>query len=107
MDIARITQSPPDEAARVEGLPPPAPARAPAPAAPRPRAPRGSWGVGLIAAGMFLLLAALLTWPRLANAATSVVDAGDPLEDVWTLRWIDQALLTDPARLYDAPIFHG
>jgi hypothetical protein len=61
----------------------------------------------LIAAGVFVVLAGLLTWPRLADAASSVVDPGDPLEDIWTLRWIDQALLTDPARLYDAPIFHG
>jgi hypothetical protein len=67
-------------------------------------------GVGaaaLLGAGLFAVLAVLLTWPRLANAAASVVDPGDPLEDVWTLRWIDHALLTDPAHLYDAPIFHG
>jgi hypothetical protein len=60
-----------------------------------------------LAAELFVGLAVLLTWPRLANATTSVVDFGDPLEDVWTLRWINQALLTDPARLYDAPIFQG
>ena len=90
----------------------PAPAQPPAqvmadPAT--PARPRVAWpgGVGLLGVGLFLLLAALLTWPRLANAATSVVDPGDPLEDVWTLRWIDHALLTDPAHLYDAPIFHG
>ena len=74
---------------------------------PRPPACRVA-GLGRVAGrGAVPLLAALLTWPRLANAATSVVDLGDPLEDVWTLRWIDHALLTDPARLYDAPIFHG
>src|SRR4051812_28105957 len=68
--------------------------------------PRRGAGWGAVAAlGAFVLLAGLLTWPRLANATTSVVDPGDPLEDIWTLRWIDHALLTDPARLYAAPIF--
>jgi hypothetical protein len=59
------------------------------------------------AAGLFLVLAAGLTWPRLANAAWSVVDTGDPLKDVWMLFWIDHGLLHDPARLYAAPIFYG
>ena len=65
---------------------------------------RGSLALG---AGVFLVLAGVMTWPRLANLATSVVDHGDPLEDIWTLQWIGRTLLTDPARLYDAPIFYG
>jgi hypothetical protein len=56
---------------------------------------------------VFAVLAGITTWPRLAHLTTSVVDHGDPLEDIWTLQWIGRALLTDPARLYDAPIFHG
>ena len=56
---------------------------------------------------LFGLLAALLTWPRLPDAAHSVVDYGDPLAYIWRLRWIDHALLHDPAHLYEAPIFYG
>src|SRR5690349_18850955 len=74
---------------------------------PLPRAGGRRGAALLLAAGLFLLLAGLLTWPRLGQAASSVVDFGDPLEDVWTLQWIDHALLTDPAHLYDAPIFYG
>ncbi len=74
---------------------------------PAARAPRRGWVGPLLGAVVFLLLAGLLTWPRLANATWSVVDPGDPLEDIWTLRWIDHALLTDPTQLYSAPIFHG
>ncbi len=72
-----------------------------------PRAARRGWVGPLLGAVVFVVLAGLLTWPRLANATWSVVDPGDPLEDVWTLRWIDHALLTDPTQLYAAPIFHG
>ena len=109
MDTAQSDTSQRNPAGLVQ-MPPPmaspgSPQPAPVPA--RPRAAGQGWVGALIAAGVFVLLAGLLTWPRLANAATSVVDSGDPLEDIWTLRWIDQALLSDPARLYDAPIFHG
>jgi hypothetical protein len=48
-----------------------------------------------------------LTWPRLPNAANSVVDYGDPLTVIWHMRWISHALLTDPSTLYAAPIYHG
>ncbi|MDQ3929738.1 MAG: hypothetical protein M3328_11415, partial [Chloroflexota bacterium] len=61
----------------------------------------------LLGAGLFALLASVLTWPRLGMAASSVVDYGDPLLHVWRVRWIGYALLNDPGHLFDAPIFHG
>src|SRR4051812_12831549 len=88
---------------RSGAAPPPAAAPAPTPAfvdlPPVPRSEGRRGAAVILAAGLFLLLAGLLTWPRLGQAAASVVDFGDPLEDVWTLRWIDHALLTDPAHL--------
>ncbi|MDQ2809582.1 MAG: hypothetical protein M3Z04_22130, partial [Chloroflexota bacterium] len=61
----------------------------------------------LIALVLYFAVAALVTWPQVPQAGTSVPDTGDPAESIWTLHWIAQALLHDPAHLYAAPIFHG
>jgi hypothetical protein len=57
--------------------------------------------VALVAA----LATVVMTWPLAPNAATSVQDLGDPLLQIWTLKWELHQLARDPLRLYDANIF--
>ena len=64
-------------------------------------------GPTLIALLLYFAVAALVTWPQVPQAGTAVPDTGDPAESIWTLHWIAQAVLHDPAHLYAAPIFHG
>jgi hypothetical protein len=56
---------------------------------------------------LFLVVAALVTWPQLPHAADSLRDAGDPALFVWTLHWLATAVTHDPAQIYAGPIFHG
>ncbi|MCC6627512.1 MAG: hypothetical protein IT340_08940 [Chloroflexi bacterium] len=46
-----------------------------------------------------------MTWPLAANAAGSVQDLGDPLLQIWTLKWDLHQLARDPLRLYEANTF--
>ena len=75
------------------------PARGPAPLVQRLTTP--------LALLLFLVVAALVTWPQLPHAADSLRDAGDPALFVWTLHWLATAVTHDPAQLYAGPIFHG
>ena len=78
------------------------PATSPAP----PRValgPLAEWG------GLVLLLttaAIVVTWPQVLVLGSAVNDYGDPLLNAWTLAWVARTLPTDPARLFDANIFH-
>ena len=54
----------------------------------------------------FLLLSALMTWPLVRHAGSAVQDHGDPLYDIWSMRWFQHQVLADPARLWDANILH-
>src|SRR5688500_5259113 len=57
-------------------------------------------------AGLVAILATLImTWPLAPNAATSVQDLGDPLLQIWTLKWDLHQLARDPLHLYDANTF--
>ena len=56
--------------------------------------------------GLFLLLAALLTWPLPIRLSTAVADTGDPLLNAWILDWVSHALVHQPFRLFDAPIYY-
>jgi hypothetical protein len=74
---------------------------------PRNQPHRDTLLTSLGAATLFALLAVVMTWPRLPTAGTTVVDYGDPLSGIWRFRWIDYAIASDFAHLYDAPIFRG
>lgn len=55
----------------------------------------------------YALLTVALTWPLPLRLATAVPnDIGDPLLNTWILAWDSHALLTDPAHLFNANIFH-
>jgi hypothetical protein len=70
------------------------------------RTDAGALNRAAIAALVYGLLGVVLThplWQHLAAAVPS--DIGDPLLNAWTLAWDTHALLTYPARLFDANIF--
>jgi hypothetical protein len=55
---------------------------------------------------LFVALTVALTWPLTKNIHIAVSDAGDPLLNTWIVDWVSHSLLTDPLRMYDAPILH-
>lgn len=65
----------------------------------------GSTGSTLIrAAGLlliFTLLTIFMTWPLPLHAGSAIQDLGDPLHEIWTMRWTQHQLLTNPAHLWD------
>ncbi len=69
--------------------------------------PPASLGQSLAALLLYFAVATVVTWPQVPQAGRAVPDTGDPAESIWTLHWIAQAILHDPAHLYAAPIFHG
>lgn len=54
----------------------------------------------------FVLLTAAMTWPLVRRAGSVVQDHGDPLYDIWSMRWFQHQILTDPGRLWDANILY-
>jgi len=54
----------------------------------------------------YLLLAIGYTWPLAIRLSTTVSDLGDPLLNAWILDWTSYALLHQPLRLFDAPMFY-
>ena len=40
-------------------------------------------------------------WPLPLHANSAVQDLGDPLYEIWTMRWVQHQLVTDPAHLWD------
>jgi hypothetical protein len=61
-----------------------------------------SVGVGVLLAA----LTAIVTWPQAALLTTHAHEHHDALFSMWRLSWIAEALAHQPARLFDAPIFH-
>lgn len=51
---------------------------------------------------LFLLLTVVMTWPLPPNAHHAVQDLGDPLYDIWAMRWAQHQLLDEPAQLWNA-----
>jgi hypothetical protein len=63
--------------------------------------------VGLLAAGIAVhTFAVLLVFWRYAFTPNTVSDPGDPLLLIWIMEWVQRALLSSPATLFDAPMFH-
>ncbi len=42
-----------------------------------------------------------MTWPLPLHAGSAIQDLGDPLHEIWTMRWAQHQLLADPAHLWD------
>lgn len=59
-------------------------------------------GVGLL----FAALTVVVFWPLPTQALTHAYPHHDTLFNMWRLSWIAEALSTNPARLFDPPIFH-
>lgn len=56
---------------------------------------------------LYTLLALVFTYPLAFNLAAAVPnDIGDPLLNTWILAWVNHALLTNPANLFNANIFY-
>jgi hypothetical protein len=60
----------------------------------------------LLAAIAVHTFAVLLVFWRYAFAPNTVSDPGDPLLLIWIMEWVQRALLSSPATLFDAPMFH-
>jgi len=58
---------------------------------------------GLIAA--FSALALAMTYPLALRISDSLFDPGDPLLNLWTLRWVAHQVVTSPVHLFDGNIF--
>ena len=54
----------------------------------------------------YAVVLTLMSWPLLSNPARlGVVNQDDGRLNVWILSWVAHSLVTDPASLFDAPIF--
>jgi hypothetical protein len=51
--------------------------------------------LGFVACALFML------WPLPLHATTAVQDLGDPLYEIWTMRWAQHQLVNDPLRIWD------
>ena len=56
--------------------------------------------------GLFALLTVVATWPQAQRLATQATPHQDVFFNMWRLRWFAHALVTAPAHLFDANIFH-
>jgi len=60
----------------------------------------------LIIPGLYAVITVVLLWPLVVHVRSAVADTlGDPLLNVWTLRWVQHALVTQPTHLYDGNMF--
>ena len=51
-------------------------------------------------------LTIVVTFPQITHLSTGVHDFGDPLLNAWALAWTPHAVVSQPASLFDANIFH-
>ncbi len=54
----------------------------------------------------FTLFTILMLWPLARQVGDAAVDHGDPLYDIWSMRWVQHQILADPAHLWDANILY-
>jgi hypothetical protein len=61
----------------------------------------------LLAAALgYFLLTCWMLWPLPAQAGSAVQDLGDPVFEIWVMRWVQHQLVTDPLDLYQANAFY-
>lgn len=63
---------------------------------------RPAWLLVIVVA---ILATIVMTWPLSLSPGSGVQDHGDPLLQIWTLRWDLHQLARDPLHLYDANTF--
>lgn len=61
---------------------------------------RHGWPIGVLL--FYSLLTLWLLWPYPLRAGDVVLHRGDPVHQLWTLRWVQHALAHDPTRLFAA-----
>ncbi len=49
----------------------------------------------------FIAFTMAMLWPLPLHAGSSVQDLGDPLYEIWTMRWVQHQVATDPSHLWD------
>ncbi len=49
----------------------------------------------------FITFTIAMLWPLPLHAGSAVQDLGDPLYEIWTMRWVQHQLATDPTHLWD------
>ena len=54
----------------------------------------------------YLILASVLTWPLVLHLPVTFLSFGDPLIEAWILAWNAHVLRTNPAALWQAPMFY-
>jgi hypothetical protein len=54
---------------------------------------------------LFIVLAAAMTYPLIRHMRDSLYDPGDPLLNLWTLRWVAHQIVVSPRHLFDGNIF--
>jgi hypothetical protein len=64
------------------------------------------WLRRLAITALFILLTGVMTWPMPRVLATRSVDHFDIFFNIWRLAWVQHALFTSPANLFDANQFH-
>lgn len=64
------------------------------------------WALNLPAALGFLCATLWMTWPLAPRAGSTLQDLGDPLFEIWVMRWVQHALVADPLNLYHANAFY-
>lgn len=73
---------------------------------PRARATLRRFRWYILIPALYAGLTVILLWPLVAHLTSAVADTiGDPLLNAWTLRWVQHALVTNPAHLYDGNMF--
>jgi hypothetical protein len=59
-------------------------------------------GIGPLLLALFFAGAALvMLWPLPSQAGSSVQDLGDPLYQIWVMRWAQHQIIADPRHLWD------
>lgn len=61
-----------------------------------------AWPAAVVAC--YTLLSLWLLWPLPLRAGSVLLHQGDPVHQLWTLRWTQHALFGDPARLFAANV---
>ncbi len=70
-----------------------------------PRA-RSQLAQGAAITAVYAVATLVLTWPLAIRLNTATATGADPPLQLWIARWIEHALVTDPAHLYDANVFY-
>ena len=69
---------------------------------------KGTLSVALLSSVLYALLAIAYTYPLITHLGSGILrglDTEDALQQTWVVAWVQHALLSHPAALFNAPIF--